>query len=117
MAIAETLVATPPPVRLDESGTLRVGQTRVTLDLVLEAWESGSTPQEIVEELDTLKLADVYGAIAYSLNYREEVQAYLQRRREQADELRRKIQSQPEYQEIRKRVLARRGALLQKERS
>jgi hypothetical protein len=38
MAIADTLIAKPPPLRLDESGTLRVGGTRVTLDTVVAAW-------------------------------------------------------------------------------
>ena len=36
MAIADTLVATPPPLRLDSNGTLYVG---VTSDIARRPWE------------------------------------------------------------------------------
>jgi uncharacterized protein (DUF433 family) len=108
MAIADTLVATPPPLRLDESGTLRVGQTRVTLDLVLDAHESGLTPEEIVEAFDSLDLADVYGAIRYFLQHRDEVNAYRVRRRQQADEWRRLWQERCPTTGVKERLLARR---------
>jgi uncharacterized protein (DUF433 family) len=112
MAIADTLVATPPPLRLDDSGTLRVGQTRVTLDVLLAAHASGLTPEKIVLAFDTLDLADVYSAIGYCLRNREAVQSYLEKRERQAEELRRKIEAQPGYQEAKKRFLARRERLM-----
>jgi uncharacterized protein (DUF433 family) len=108
MAIADTLVATPPPLRLDESGTLRVGNTRVTLDLVLRAHEQGLPPEEIVRRYDTLCLAEVYAAIGYALAHREEVAAYLAERETQADVWRRFWQERCPTEGLKEQLRARR---------
>jgi uncharacterized protein (DUF433 family) len=107
-SIIETLVAKPPPLRLDESGTLRVGKTRVPLDTVVHAYEDGASPEEIVRRFDTLKLADVYAVVGYYLEHRDEVQAYLERRRQQGEEWQRFWQARCSPEEIRERLLARR---------
>jgi uncharacterized protein (DUF433 family) len=86
----------PVPLRLDEGGTLRVGDSRVPLDRVIECHRQGLSPEAIVEAFDTLRLADVYTALAYYLNHRDEVEVYLQRREKQAEDTRSKIEaSQP----------------------
>ena len=36
-----TLHADPVPLRVDETGTIRVGSSRVTLDVLLEYWRLG----------------------------------------------------------------------------
>ena len=38
------------PLVADAYGTLRVGATRVTLDVVVAAFEQGATPEEIVQD-------------------------------------------------------------------
>ncbi len=86
----------PPPLRVDGAGAVRVGASRVTLDVLVQAYESGMEPEGIVRAYDTLDLADVFGAIAYYLRHRAEVQAYLRRREEEAAQLRELIEaSQP----------------------
>src|SRR6478752_7559915 len=84
----------PPPLRVDEGGAVRVGTTRVSLDLVVEQYENGMTPEDLVRAYDTLALADVHSAIAYYLRHREEVQAYLKRRKEEAETLRAKVEAE-----------------------
>src|SRR5436305_1612514 len=79
------------PLRVDASGTICVGNTGVSLDVVVADYLSGKSPEEIVRQLDTLNLADVHAAIAYYLRYRDEVEGYLRQRREQADALQRTI--------------------------
>jgi uncharacterized protein (DUF433 family) len=113
MAITDTLVATPPPLRLDESGTLRVGKTRVTLDTVIHAYEDGARPEEIVRAFDTLTLADVYGAISYYLRHREEVQVYLEQRQQQAAEMRRFWEARCPTAGLKERLLERRRQQLE----
>jgi uncharacterized protein (DUF433 family) len=95
------------PLRVDETGTVRIGQTRVILELVIHAFRDGATPEQIVQDYDTLNLADVYTVIGYYLHHRNDVDAYLARRARAADELRVKIEaSQRHLPDIRARLLA-----------
>ncbi len=88
------LWADRPPLRVDEGGAVRVGNSRATLDLVVEQYDSGMAPEDMVRAYDTLELADVHAAIAYYLRHREEVRAYLKRRAEEAEGLRAKIEAE-----------------------
>src|SRR5580692_5269433 len=83
-----------PPLRVDEGGAVRVGRSRVSLDLIVEQYENGMTPEDMVRAYDTLELADVHAAIAYYLRRRVEVQAYLKRRTDEAEALRATIEAE-----------------------
>ena len=87
------LDAVPNPLRRDESGAIFVGVSRVTLDLVVELYENGQAPEDMVRGYDTLELPEVHAAIAYYLRHRNEVLAYLRKRTNVADELRAKIEA------------------------
>jgi uncharacterized protein (DUF433 family) len=98
------------PLRVDETGTVRVGKTRMLLDLVIGAFRDGATPEEIAQMYDTVDLADAYAVIGYYLRHREEVDAYLADRTREAEELRKKIEaSQRHLPDIRARLLAARA--------
>jgi|ERR1051325_9430035 uncharacterized protein (DUF433 family) len=86
--------ADPPPLRVDHGATVRVGKSRVGLDVVVEQYENGMTPEDIVRAYDTLVLADVYAVVAYYLRHKTEVRAYLKRRQDEADALRAKIEAE-----------------------
>ena len=101
-------VETAPPVSTDPDRVVRVAGTRVTLDTVVEAFEEGFSPEEIQQQYPSLGLGDVYGAIAYYLNHRAEVAAYLEERRRQAATVRSEIDSRQDRAEFRRRLLARR---------
>jgi uncharacterized protein (DUF433 family) len=103
------LDADRPPLREDEGGVLRVGTSRISLDLVVEQYENGMTPEDMVRAYDTLGLADVHAAIAYYLRHRDEVLAYLKRRKEEAEALRAKIEAE-RPRVSREELLARRSA-------
>src|SRR5271157_1707849 len=83
-----------PPLRVDDGGAVRVGKSRVSLDLVVQQYENGMTPEDMLRAYDTLVLADVHAVIAYYLRHRDEVQAYLKRRAEEAEALRAKIEAE-----------------------
>src|SRR5690348_11545438 len=89
-----TLPPEPLPLRIDEQGAIRLAQSRISLDLVVEQYESGGTPEEIAAAFDTLTVADVYAAITYYLRHRDEVQDYLQRRKAEAAALEAKIKAE-----------------------
>src|SRR5215470_8331700 len=88
------LPAERPPLRLDEGGAVRVGNGRISLDLVVEQYENGMVPEDMVRAYDTLVLADAYAVIAYYLRHRDEVRAYLKRRVEEAEALRSRIEAE-----------------------
>jgi uncharacterized protein (DUF433 family) len=69
-----------PPLRSDAGGVVRIGDSRVTLDLIVEQYENGMTPEEMVRGYETLSLADVHAAIAYYLRHGNAVREYLKRR-------------------------------------
>ncbi len=83
----------PLPLRIEDGGVVRVGNSRISLDLIVELYENGKTPEEMVRAYDTLKLADVHMVVAYYLRHRGEVQAYLTRREQEAEVLRAMIEA------------------------
>src|SRR5438309_11437548 len=100
-----------PPLHEDADGALRVGDSRVLLELVIRAFQDGATPETIVQRYSTLALRDVYAVIAYYLRHGSEVEAYLARREQKAEEARQRIESQQgDLSEIRARLLAQRQA-------
>lgn len=97
-----------PPLRRDSSGALRIGNSRVLLELVIRAFEDGATPETIVQQYPTTTLSDIYGVIAYYLRHRQEIDNYLEERERQAEKVRRRIESrQGDLTEVRNRLLAR----------
>lgn len=84
----------PISFRLDEGGVVRIGNSRITLDLLVEQYENGMSPEDMVRAYDTLALADAHAAIAYYLRHRNEVEAYLMRRKEEAAALQAQIESE-----------------------
>ena len=98
-----------PPIREDAAGALRVGESRVLLELVLQAHQDGATPEVIVRQYPSLELADVYSVIGYYLQHRAELDEYLERREQLGQEVRARIEAaQRDGAELRQRLLARR---------
>ena len=90
-------------MREDADGALRVGDTRVLLELVIRAFQDGATPETIVQRYSTLALADVYAVVTYYLRHRSEVEEYLAHREQKAEEVRSRIESgQGDLSEIRR---------------
>jgi uncharacterized protein (DUF433 family) len=99
----------PVPLKMDEDGAIRVGGTRVTLDIILAEYQLGATAEQIAAAYDTVPLADVHAAIAYYLRHKVEVDAYLEQRRREAENLRRESESRYVRQGLRERLLSRRS--------
>jgi uncharacterized protein (DUF433 family) len=54
-----------------------VAGTRISLDSVVYAFQKGVSPESIVQSFPLLTLEQVYGAIAFYLANRAEIDAYL----------------------------------------
>lgn len=99
------VAADPTPIRIDQGGVARVGETRVRLASVLYLHHRGSTPEEIQESFPALSLSEVYGAIAYYLRHRSEVDGYLAEQEAEAERLRREVDERPDVKRLRARLL------------
>jgi uncharacterized protein (DUF433 family) len=98
------------PFRTDESGTIRIGNSRITLDLIVEQYQNGMSPEDMVRAYNTLELAEVYSAIAYYLHHQGEVDAYLRQREHEAATLQAEIEHlQPRISK--EELVARRGGV------
>src|SRR5437899_1232563 len=96
------------PLRTDASGAIRIGNTRVLLDLVIHEFQNGATPEGIVESYDALSLPDVYAVLSHYLQNPGPIDEYLRRRETEAETVRRKIEaSQPPRPNLRAMLLAR----------
>ena len=102
LTITETI-----PIETDADGAMRVSQTRVTLDTIVAAFSEGATAEEIAQQYPTVPLADVYSVIGYYLRRYSEVEAYLSRRRQQAEQVRQENESRFNPAGVRERLIAR----------
>lgn len=98
------------PVVMDHDGVMRILHSRVTLDTLVSAFQGGATAEEIAQQYPTVSLADIYSIIGYYLRRRPEIDAYLARRQQAAQQVRQQNEMRFNPAGIRARLLARRPA-------
>lgn len=91
--LSVTAVVNEIPLARDTHGAYRVGGTRVTLDLVVRAFNRGATAEEIVQKHDSLRLPDVNQVIGYYLTHTDELAEYFETRVREEESL---LSSHPE---------------------
>jgi len=62
--------------------------SRVSLDSIVHAFVSGESAESIAQAFPVLALEEVYGAIAFYLAHRDEIDRYLEQRRREFDTMR-----------------------------
>jgi uncharacterized protein (DUF433 family) len=100
------------PLSQDETGSVRVIGSRVTLDTIVGAFKRGATAEQIQDSFPSLSLGHIYGAITYYLEHHDEVEAYLRERQAEAEQLRQQVERQPSYVAFRERLRQRRANLI-----
>jgi uncharacterized protein (DUF433 family) len=80
------------PLYEDPPGVLRVGKSRVLLELVIHAFQRGQSPESIVQSYNTLHLPDVYAVVSYYLANPAPIDEYLHRCDEAAEAVHRKLE-------------------------
>ena len=96
------------PLVKDGNGVYRVAGTRVTLDLVVRAFNRGATAEEIAQDFPSLDLSDVYQIIGYYLKHGSELAGYFEQRDREERELLRAHEAEWSPRGLRERLLARR---------
>lgn len=108
MALAAQLDA--PPFRTDDQGVVRIGSTRVSLDVVVEAFREGASAEEILLRYSGLNLPDIYSTIAYYLRHQAEVDAYLAEEDVEAEAVRREAEEFFDTRRLREKLLQARAS-------
>jgi len=96
------------PLAKDARGVYRVAGSRVTLDLVVHAFNRGATAEEIVQDFPSLQLSDVYQVIGYYLKHGSELASYFAQRHREERELLEAHEEEWSPRGLRERLLARR---------
>lgn len=105
--MADATITEVIPIYTDKDGRMRVSGTRVLLDLIVEAYRRGETPEHIVQIYTTLTLDQIYLAIGYYLRHRETVDDYIRRLDEEAERLRREWEAEHPPKVTRAELVAR----------
>ena len=102
-----TIASQTPPLQTDARVRFRVGSTRVSLDVVIAAFQAGASAEEITHRFPTLDLADVYTVIGFYLHNQEAVDAYLAAQEQEAvTRFRKQIETRQQPDALRARLLA-----------
>ena len=96
------------PLAKDAAGVYRVGGSRVTLDLVVRAFNRGATPEEIAQDYPSLQLSDIYQVLGYYLKHGPVLAEYFDRRAREEQEMLAANQENWSPRGLRQRLLARR---------
>jgi uncharacterized protein (DUF433 family) len=105
--MSEALHSESPPLETGPDGVIRVRAARITLDTLWAAFNEGATAEEIVQQYPSLSLADVYQAIGYCLRYPAVLNAYLAKRTDSSEEIRKSNEARWASEGIRARLLGR----------
>ena len=95
------------PIKMSSDNVILIGNTRVPLDTVVDAFVSGATPEEMVYQYSSLDLADVYAVVDYYLHHQVEVDQHLRQRQDHAALVKSEIEKSSPLLGIRERLLAR----------
>jgi len=90
-------------------GNYYVAGTRISLDSIVHAFRRGESAETICQNFEVLRLEEVYGAIAYYLANRAEIDTYLIRQNEKWAEGRRN--AEPLSADLRERLVRARDEL------
>ena len=95
---------------------IRLSGTRVGIETVIDDYQKGATPEEIVFHYPTLSLEQVYANITYYLGHQQKVKQYIALVRHRQEEAWQQQQRNPSpfVQSLRERLAARRRLLEQK---
>lgn len=109
--MANVATSLPALLKAWDDGTIRVGSSRVLLELVVHHFKHGATAEQIQHSLPSLTLREVYGAIYYYLEHTEEVEDYLVGQEGQAEEAEHAVRGDAIATSLQKRLEERRAHL------
>jgi uncharacterized protein (DUF433 family) len=92
---------TTPYAYQTPQGGWRITGSRISIDAIVHDYWQGRTPEAIREDFPTLSLEQIYGAIAFYLGHREEIDRYL-------------VEQEARWEQLRQESEVRNAALLKR---
>lgn len=92
------------PLALWQDGSIRIGNSRVTLDSVVHEFNRGSTAEQIQDDFPGLTLREIYGAISYYLDHKDRMEEYLRNREREAQTVRQFVEAGQDTESFRRRI-------------
>jgi uncharacterized protein (DUF433 family) len=83
------------PLREDDQGAIRIGGTRMLLDLIVRRFREGARPESFVESYEESTIRDVYAVLTHYLDRTDAIDAYLRCRDAEAHQVRQQIEAAP----------------------
>jgi uncharacterized protein (DUF433 family) len=100
----------PVPLRVDEGGAVRVGNTRISLYTVVSLFQQGASAEEIVLRFPSLNLADVHSVLGYYLRHQAEVDSYMADYEHEAEQIEQQVEARWPSAGLRQRLVERLAA-------
>ncbi|MFZ0548230.1 MAG: DUF433 domain-containing protein [Candidatus Promineifilaceae bacterium] len=94
------------PLTTTEDGVIRVTGTRIGLDIIVEDYNAGMSPEEVAYNYPSLSLADTYAVITYYLSNKRDVDVYISQLNREAEEIRQSIETKYNLDDVRQRLVA-----------
>lgn len=98
----------PVPLAIGPDEVIRIGETRVTLETVITAFNEGAAPEDIQSQYPVLDLADIYDVVGHYLRHQEEINRYMDDREAQHASVKAANEQKYAPAGLRARLLARR---------
>jgi uncharacterized protein (DUF433 family) len=86
------------PLEVWEDGSIRVKGTRLLVDMIINAYKRGEIAEEIADSFSAATAAEVHLIIAYYLTHKADMEMYLDGRKDDAERIWQKIESDPKHQ-------------------
>ena len=76
------------PLTQTEAGDIFLEGSRIPLEVLVDAYNDGASPEELQQSYPSLELADIHAVILYYLRHRNEIDRYVESQYQKADQAR-----------------------------
>jgi uncharacterized protein (DUF433 family) len=98
-------VVTNSHIEVDEKGVARIARSRMkVIHLVMDKMANNSTPDQMQQAFPGLSLGQIYSALAYYYDHKNELDAQIEQSMKNADAFRAQASPGPTRDELRRRL-------------
>lgn len=99
------------PLEVWEDGSIRITNSRITLDVIVRQFRLGATAEQIQEDFPSLNLREIYSVLAFYLQNRDFVEDYLRKQMEESQVTKDFVEERLPTEDLRASIRARQHEL------